>query len=59
MNTKHCKIMCRFKFDVGYDSTERAEVSNSKLDRLGLIIVKEVTFIYTEMEVISQYSCCS
>jgi len=59
VKAKHCNFICRFELDIGSDTTERAVECNLALDRLGLISVSEVTFIYTGMEVISQYCYCS
>ena len=56
MKTKHCNKMC---VGIGSATKERVVECNLILDRLGLISVNEVTFIYTGIEVISQYCYCS
>jgi hypothetical protein len=61
VKTKHRNFMCRFELNIGPGRTERAVEYNLTLDRLGLIIVNEVKciYMYTGMEVISQYCYCS
>jgi hypothetical protein len=59
MKTEHRNITCRFELDLGYGMTKRAVEYNLKLHQLGLIIVNEITFICTGMEVISRYCYCS
>jgi len=53
------QCLCVFELDIGSVTTERVVECSFTLDRLGLISVNEVTFLYTAIKEISQYCYCS